>query len=57
MIRQALAWAFFLIGHAICVVFDRWLPWGMPGPIYAAYNGAMVLSDKLQGDGPGPWNT
>lgn len=57
MIRQALAGAFFLIGHAICVVFDRWLPWGMPGPIYAAYNGAMVLSDKLQGDGPGPWNT
>lgn len=55
-LRTAAAWALYGIGHAISVVFDRWLPWGMSGPIYGAYNGVMLASSKVQRRAPGPWS-
>lgn len=56
-VRSWLAWALFGVGHLMWLVFDRWLPWGMPWPIYQAYNRIMGWSDIVQGAGPhGPWS-
>lgn len=55
MIHPAIAWALYATGHANSVVFDKWLPWGMRGPIYRAYSGLMCWSSEVQGDGAGPW--
>lgn len=55
MFRAAAAWVFFGMGHAVYVVFDRWLPWGMVWPIYRTYGGLMSLSGWAQGNGAGPW--
>jgi hypothetical protein len=53
--RSILAWIAYPFGDLIYLVFDRWFPLGMVGPIYRLYNGSMQLSVRLQGDGPGPW--
>jgi hypothetical protein len=55
MARSAVAWTLYAIGHAIWWCFDRHWCGGMNWPIYRAYSGAMTLSERLQGDGPGPW--
>lgn len=55
MIREAAAWTLYLVGDLICRIFDDWTRIGLRGPLYGLYNGAMTLSVKLQGDGPGPW--
>lgn len=53
--RSVLAWIVFRFGDVWSIVFDRWLPWGMPGPIYTVYSRAMLASVRLQGEGSGPW--
>lgn len=45
----------FGLGHAMYVVFDCWLPWDMPWPIYRTYSTLMGWSDDVQGGGRGPW--
>lgn len=55
--RWALSWALWAVGHGIYVVFDQWLPFGMRGWVYGAYDGAMGLSSRAQGEGRGPWRS
>jgi len=54
-LRCLLAWTFYGLGHAWYLVFDRWFPFGMRGPIYGVYNGLMIRSVRVQGAGSGPW--
>lgn len=66
-VRWAVAWALYLLGdlasRAVSAL-DRDAPEGAgddwtPGPAFdaafAAYQRLMLASDRVQGDGPGPW--
>lgn len=55
--RSLIAWTLYSLGHAVYVVFDQWLPWGMNALIYGAYNRLMTTSAAVQGPGDnGPWS-
>lgn len=56
MIRELTAWVLYGLGNAIWTVFEQWLPWGMSGPVYGAYQRLISLSDAVQGEGKGPWD-
>ena len=53
--RVLVAFALYLLGDVVWRVFDCWTAVGMRGPIYRAYSALMDWSDKVQGDGQGPW--
>lgn len=53
--RWVCSWLLYGCGHVIYLVFDRWFPLGMTGPIYSAYNRCMTLSWRVQGRGKGAW--
>jgi hypothetical protein len=55
LIRSALAWTLYGLGHVWYLMFDTWLPCGMSGAIYRVYNGLMTTSHRVQGEGRGPW--
>jgi hypothetical protein len=53
--RAVIAFAFYFLGDLVWRVFDRWTGAGIQGPIYRFRSGLMSWSDRVQGDGPGPW--
>jgi hypothetical protein len=55
--RALTAFALYLIGDLIWRAFDGWTRIGMHGPIYRLQSGLMGWSEKVQGDGPGPWTS
>lgn len=53
--RHLIAWLLYSAGHAIWWCFDRKWCGGMHWPIYRTYSTLMVWSERVQGDGCGPW--
>jgi hypothetical protein len=53
--RRLTAFGLYHLGDLIWRAFDRWTAVGMHGPIYRIQSGLMEWSDRVQGDGPGPW--
>lgn len=53
MMRWTLSWICYWLGDAVSRVMNLsdWLG----GTLYPIYNRLMIWSNRLQGDGPGPW--
>jgi hypothetical protein len=49
-----ISWALFWSGDAVSRVMNLAEPFGH---LYPIYNRLMLWSDRIQGEGPGPWTT